>query len=107
MSTGCKCAVTELKKKFFEALVLEYLENRDPYTVTTDPLLIGVGAFLNQKQGTEDRVIACARKSLSESEPNFSSTMRKLFTIAHFRQRVRDYLLGHHFSIITDHRPLV
>ena len=67
-------AVTKLKKKFFEALVLEYPENRDPYTVTTDPLLIGVGAFLNQKQGTEDRVIAYARKSLSENQQNFSSS---------------------------------
>ena len=36
MEYRVQSAVTKLKKKFFEALVLEYPENRDPYTVTTD-----------------------------------------------------------------------
>ena len=62
-STECTSAGAELKKNFLEAPVLGYPNDRDPYTLTTDASLTGVGAILTQKQGTEDRVIAYASKT--------------------------------------------
>ena len=37
-----------------------------PFALTTDALLTGNGAILNQKQGTEDGVIAYTSKTLSK-----------------------------------------
>ena len=56
-STECKNAVTDLKKKLLDAPVFGYPNNRDPYTLTTDALLTRIGAFLTQKQGTEEKVL--------------------------------------------------
>ena len=106
-STECTSAVAELKKKLLEAPVLGYPNDRDQYTLTTDASLTGIGAIFTQKQGTEDRVIAYASKTLSKSQRNYSATKRELFSIVHFTHYFKNYLIGQHFLIITDHRALV
>ena len=106
-STECTIAVAELKKKLLEAPVLGYPNDRDQYTLTIDASLTGIGAILKQKQGTEDRVIAYASKTLSRSQRNYSATKRELFAIVHFTHYFKNYLLGQHFLIRTDHRTLV
>ena len=47
-STECKNTVTELKKAFGR-LILGYPNDRDPYTLTTDASLTGIGAIFSQK----------------------------------------------------------
>ena len=106
-STESTSAVAELKKKLLEAPVLGYPNERDRYTLTTDASLTGIGAILTQKQGTEDRVIAYASKTLSKSQRNYSATKRELFAIVHLTHYFKNYLLGQQFLIITDHRALV
>ena len=106
-STECTSAVAELKKKLLEAPVLEYPNDRDQYKLSTDASLTGNGAILTQKQGTEDRDIAYASKTLSKSQRNYSSTKRELLAIVHFNHYFKNYLHGQHFLIITEHRALV
>ena len=65
--TECKKAVTELKKKLLKAPVLRYPNMRDPYTLTTNASLTGIGTIFTQKQGTEDRATAYAIKFLSKN----------------------------------------
>ena len=66
-STERKNAVTELKNWPLGAPVLDYPNDRDPYTLSTDASLTGIGAIRTQAQGTEDRVIAYASKTLSKN----------------------------------------
>ena len=107
-STECTSAVAELKKKLLVAPGFGYPNYRDQYTLTTDASLTGIGAILIQKQGTEDRVIAYASKTLSKSQRNYSATKRELFAIFHFTHCFNaNYFLGQHFFIITDQRALV
>ena len=95
-STECENAVTELKKAFGYP-VLGHPSDRDPCPLTTDASLTGIGAFLTQKIGTEDRVIASASETLSKSQRNYSATKKELFEIVHFTQHFKNYLLGQHF----------
>ena len=83
-SSECTSAVAELKKKLLEAPVLGYPNDRDQYTLTTDASLTSIRAILTQKQETEDRVIAYAKKTLSKSQRNYSATKRELIAIVHF-----------------------
>ena len=106
-TTECTSAVAELKKKLLEAPLLGYPNDRDQYTLTADASLTGIGAILTQKQGIEDRVIAYASKTLSKSQQNYSATKRELFAIVHFTHYFKNYSLGQHFLIITDHKALV
>ena len=50
-----------------------------------------------QKQGTEKIVIAYASKTIQQLK-------RELFATVHFTQFFENYLIGPHFSIITDNR---
>ena len=106
-STECTSAVAELKKKLLEAPVLGYPNDRDQFTLTIDATLTGIGAIFTQKQGTEDRVIAYASKTLSKSQRNYSATKREIFAIVYFTHYFKNYLLDWNFLIITDHRALV
>ena len=96
-STECKNAVTKLKKNFLDAPVLGYPNDRDPYTLTTDASLTGIGAIVTQKHGTEDRVIAYAGKTLSKSQRIYSATKREIFAIVHITQHFKNNLFGQHF----------
>ena len=106
-STECTSAVAELKKKLLETAVSAYPNDRDQYTLTTDASLTVNGAILTHKQGTEERIIAYASKTLSKSQRNYSATKRELFAKFHFTHCFKNYLLGQHFLIITEHRILV
>ena len=99
--------LSEIHPKLLEAPVLGYQKDRDQYTLTTDASLTGIGAILTQKQGTEDRVFAYASKTLSKSQRNYSATKRELIAIVHFTHYFKNYLLGQHYLIITNHRALV
>ena len=78
-ATECKNAVTDLKKRLLDAPVLGYPYDKYPYALTTNASLTGNGAIHTQKQGTEDRIIAYASKTLSKSQRNYSATKRELF----------------------------
>ena len=96
----------QLKQALQKAQILGYPNDTDPYTLTTDASLFGIGAIISQRQQWVERVIAYARKTLSKSQRNYSATKRELFAIVYFTQHFRNYLLGQNFLIVTDHRAL-
>ena len=85
---------------------MEYPNYTDPYTLTTDAFLFGIGTIISQRQQWGDRVIAYASKTLSKSKRNYSATKREFFAIVYFTQYIRTYLLEQKFLIFTDHRTL-
>ena len=90
-----------VKKKLFDAQDLGYPNNRDSYTINTDASLTGILSIFNQKQTTEDRVIAYASKALGKSQRHYSANKRKILAMVHFTQHFRNNLLCQHFLIIT------
>ena len=70
---------TKLKKKPSEAPFLGYPNNRDPYALTTDASLTGIGAILTQKQEKGDKFIDYASKTLSKSQRSYSATQRWIY----------------------------
>ena len=61
------------------------------YGLTTDASLTGIEANFTRKQGTEDRVVAYASKSLSKIQRNYSATKRELFEIVHSTQHFKNW----------------
>ena len=105
-SKECESAVEQLKQALQKAPILGYPNDTDPYTLTTDASLFGIGAIISKRQQWGERVIAYASKTLSKSQRNYSATKRELFAIVYFTQHIRNYLLGQKFLIVTDHRAL-
>jgi hypothetical protein len=54
-------------------------------------------------EGEMDHPIAFARKRLSYSEQNYNTTVREGLAMVHALHKYRNYLLGQHFKMFTNH----
>ena len=105
-SKQCESAVEQLKQALQNAQILGYPNDTDPYTLTTNASLFGIGAIISQRQQWCERVFAYASITLSKTQQNYSATKRELFATDFFTQNFKNYLLGQTFLIVTDHRAL-
>jgi len=99
-------AFEELKKKLTEAPVLACPDFSAKFVLQTDASDIGLRAVLTQTiQGTE-RVIAFATRRLIAAEENYSATEKECLAIVWAIRKLRCYLEGYRFEVITDHLAL-
>lgn len=91
-----------LKTSLTEAPVLACPDFGERFTLQTDASDIGLGTVLTQQiQGTE-RVIAYASRRLSAAESRFSTTEKECLAIVWAIRKLRCYLEGNEFDVITD-----
>ena len=102
----CQIAFDTLKNKLTSAPILALPTNDGPYTLDTDASDYGLGAVLSQKQDGVERVIAYASRALSTSERRYKTTRKELLAVVVGLKHFRQYLLGRHFVIRTDHAAL-
>ncbi|CAI7866572.1 unnamed protein product, partial [Closterium sp. NIES-54] len=78
-----------------------------PFVLYTNWSSMGMGAVLCQDIDGEERVVAFASRSCSPTEANYSSYegegLTAVWGITHFKV----YLQGRHFTLVTDHQPLL
>ena len=103
-------AFDTLKQKLISAPILSYADFTQPFILETDASENGLGAVLSQDIDGERRVIAYASRGLRGAEKNkIGYSSRKLELLAlkwAVTVKFRDYLLGSHFTVITDNNPL-
>ena len=95
-------AFENLKSALATAPVLALPDFQVPFTVETDASGNGMGAVLSQK----GHPIAYFSKPFTQKLLSASTYVRELFAITSVVKKWRQYLLGHQFTIITDHRSL-
>ena len=87
-----------------------YADYTKPFILETDASHDGLSAILSQEQDEKQRVIAYASRRLRLSEKNSSlySSMKLEFLAMKWAitEKLRHYLLGGHFAVITDNNPL-
>ena len=99
-------------QKVKEALASTYLlvpyDNRRPLLLAVDASPYGLGAVLAHRfaDGSE-RPIAFASRSLNKAERNYSQLDKEGAALVFGVKKFRNYLLGRHFEIFTDHKPLL
>ena len=78
-----------------------------PYKLYTDACDYAVGAILvqNDEHGVE-RPIHYVSKTLHGSERRWSTIEKEAFAVIHALKKLRPYLCGAEFVILTDHKPL-
>ena len=81
---------------------LQYYDQRKPVTVQADASQRGLGTCLLQ----EGKSIACASKSLTDTETRYANIERELLAIVFACQRFNTYVLGRPFTVESDHKPL-
>ena len=76
------------------------------YVLDTDASDFGLGAILSQRQDDQEKVIAYASITLGKPEQKYETTRKELLPIVAGLKQFRQYLLGRHFVIRTDHAAL-
>lgn len=99
-------AFANIKKALTSDPVLAPFNQKDPLCLKTDASLVGVAGILLQRQGDDWRIITCCSRSTSAAERNYSITDLEGLAIVYCIQKLRNYLLGRHFTILTDHCAL-
>lgn len=101
-STQAQTSFEHLKQALSEAPVLAFLDFALPFTIETNASGVGMGAVLSQ----QGHPIAFFSKPFTAKLFSASTYVRELFEITMAVKRWRQYLLGHPFLIIIDHRSL-
>ena len=83
--------------------VMAYFNPNKKSILLVDASPIGLGAVLTQG----GKVISYASKALSSVERRYSQIEREALAIAWGCHHFRMYLLGSHFKVMTDHKPLL
>lgn len=99
-------AFETLKNKLKSAPVLVPPNFEEPFTLQTDTSKEGLGAVLTQEINGQEHVIAYASRSLNKSEINYTVTEKECLAVIWGIQKMRPYLEGYTFKIITDHQSL-
>lgn len=116
LAKDVKCRWESEQEKAFESIkriVANDIRKRgifDPKLQTeliTDASPVGLGSVLMQTGGNGDkRLIACASKSLTETEQKYSQTQREALAAVWGVEKFSYYLLGKDFTLVTDHEAL-
>ncbi|KAH9657886.1 Endonuclease [Citrus sinensis] len=97
-SEECQRAFEELKKAISEEPVLALPDHTKPFEVQTDASDFAIGGVLMQ----EGHPIVFESRKLNDTERRYTVQEKEMTAIIHCLRVWRHYLLGSHFTIMTD-----
>lgn len=98
----------DTKRAAAKAILRGHYDLNDKIAIKTDASPVGLGAMTLQrdKNTKKIRVIACASRSLTETEQRYPQTQREALAIVWGIEKFYYYLAGREFTVITDHKPM-
>ncbi|XP_061177726.1 uncharacterized protein K02A2.6-like [Saccostrea echinata] len=104
----CEQAFTEVKEIMTSEQVLCHYDPNQPVKLACDASPYGLGSVLSHvmDDGTE-RPIAFASRSLTKAEKAYSQIDKEALALYWGVVKFHTYLYGRHFTLVTDHKPLV
>lgn len=99
-------AFETLKERLCEAPVLRHPDFKQDFLVQTDASGYGIGAVLSQQFEDGEHPIAYASRTLKDAETRYATIEREALGIYWGVRHFEQYLLGGHFTVLTDHKPL-
>ena len=104
----CQKAMDLLKKYMTSPPILAYADYDLPFILQTDASGVGLGAVLSQIQNGTERVIAYISRGLNPAESRYPAHKREFLAMKWaITDKLRDYLLGNKFTVLTDNNPLL
>lgn len=100
-------AFLTLREALCSAPVLQYPDFVLPFIITTDASGFAIGGILTQVKIGKDRPIAYTSTVLGGAEPRYDTYEKEALAIIHSVKTFRAYIYGRHFTIISEHKPLV
>lgn len=104
----CIESFNTIKKLLTTSPVLAHYDPTLPIKLSVDASNVGVGSVLSIvcKDGKE-RPIAYASRTLSPAERNYSQIDKEALAVVVGIKKFHQYLYGRHFTLCSDHKPLI
>ena len=103
----CQRAFDHLRQCLTNAPVLIFPDYSKNFILDTDASDTGIGAVLSQlDDNNRECVVAYASRTLSKTERRYCVTRKELLSVVTFIHLFRPFLLGHKFTLRTDHGSL-
>ena len=101
-------AFTASKELLISSRCLTHYDPSLELTLACDASNYGLGAVLSHKMpdGSE-RPVAYASRTLNPAERNYSQIEKEGLSCIFGIKKFYDYMLGRHFDLVTDHKPLL
>lgn len=106
-SSDCEKAFKTLKEHLVTAPILTCPDFQRTFYVQTDASAYGIGAVLTQRFEDGEKVICYLSRSLTYQERKYSAVERELIAVIWSLEKLRHYLEGFHFKVITDCHSLL
>ena len=102
----CQAAFDQLKSSLISADVLALPSDEGEYILDTDASDVAMGGVLSIVQDGVERPVCYASQLFDKHQKNYSVTRKEMLALVTFVKKFRQYLLGRHFLIRTDHAAL-
>lgn len=100
-------AFENMKLAFINCVQLDHYLPGKQFRLQTDASDLGISGILYQVDDLNElRVVALVSRCLAEAELHYTTTEKELLAIVYAVMKLRIYLLGTRFVIITDHKGL-
>ena len=87
--------------------MLALYDPKAKFKISADASCYGLGVVLLQQQDSTWRPVAYASRSMTETEKRYAQIEKEALALTWACEKFTDYLLGLHFLMETDHKPLV
>ena len=104
-----EAAFQKTKLMLGKSPLLVHFDPKLPIVVHTDASPYGVGAVLSHlvDGGKEERPVSYASRTLTVAERNYGHIEKEGLGLVFAVKKFHHYLFGHHFTMVTDHKPLL
>ena len=96
-------AFRQAKLHVANVVTLKYFDPQAPIVIECDASGVGIGGVLLQ----HGQPVTFISQALPETQQRYSNIERELLAVVIVIEHLHHYVFGHHFTVHTDHAPLV